>query len=781
MSSRQVPSPQIEAEQSHITMLYRHLDEARERAETSLKEAHRSPGVGTARGMVEREMFSGEYARRLARLNGVEHGLCFGRVDDSGGESLYIGRIGLRDGDGEPVLIDWRAPAARPFYTATPGNPGSLVRRRHLHTRNRTVVGVDDEVFDLDRMSDADRRSLVGEAALLATLRRARTGKMSEVVATIQTEQDRVIRSGLHGTLVVQGGPGTGKTVAALHRAAYLLYTHRDVLERRGVLIIGPNDLFSRYIEQVLPSLGESDVVMTTLGRLYPGIAATAEDGPSQAVIKGDLRMAEVMAGAVQDRQRVPEGDLEVKIPARTSVRGGKEVVVDWTTLRVDHGTCVIARDRARALRSPHNEARHVFVLDMLRALATAEAEQYERLTDEEELGVVLPDDGDSWLELPPDEEEMRIDEEETLREACRVLWEQPTVRQAMDELWPILTPEQLVGELLADWEAMLSAGLDAGEAGELLRPPGAPWTVGDVPLLDEAAELLGSDLTGDQERDRANAAERRDEQAYAQDVLTYNNDFEILDEAGARLSDLLDVGTLAERHHDRGPALTTAQRAAADRTWVYGHVILDEAQELSAMAWRSVMRRIPTRSLTVVGDIAQTGSAAGARTWEEVLAPYAEDRWREERLMINYRTPAEIMDVAADVLRAVAPDQVPPQSVRTGETPPRAIRQTPLGFADVVESELTAIGEGRLAVIVPDARHTGFAEVDLEAPVVVLTVTQSKGLEFDAVVVVAPDEILAQSPKGGHDLYVAITRATRRLAVVHEAELPDMLAKLAR
>lgn len=778
MPSRQVSSPQLEVEQSYITMLYGHLDEARERAETALKQAHRSTGDGTARGMVEREMFSGEHATRLARLNGVEHGLCFGRIDDSGGETLYIGRIGLRDGDGDPVLIDWRAPAARPFYTATPGNPGSLVRRRHLHTRSRTVIGVDDEVFDLDLMSDADRQSLVGEAALMATLRRARTGTMSEVVATIQTEQDRVIRSALHGTLVVQGGPGTGKTVAALHRAAYLLYTHRDVLERRGVLIIGPNDLFSRYIGQVLPSLGESDVVMTTLGRLYPGIAATADDLPSQAMIKGDLRMADVVAQAVRDRQRVPDGDLEVKIPARTSVHGGREVVVDWTTIRVDHGTCVAARDRARGLRSPHNEARHVFVIDMLRALATAEAEQYERLTDEDELGVILPDDGDSWLELPPDEEEMRIDEEETLREACRVLWEHQTVRQAIDELWPILTPQRLLGELLADWEAMISAGLDAGEAGELLRPPDAPWTVGDVPLLDEAAELLGSSL---QEQARDDAAERRDERAFAQDVLTYGDDFEILDEAGARLSDLLDISTLAERHHDRGPALTTAQRAAADRTWVYGHVIVDEAQELSAMAWRSVMRRIPTRSLTVVGDIAQTGSAAGARTWQEVLAPYAEDRWREERLMINYRTPSEIMDVAADVLRAVAPDQVPPQSVRTGETPPRAIRRTPLEFADVVESELAAIGEGRLAVIVPDARHTGAGEIDLEAPVVELTVTQSKGLEFDAVVVVAPDEILAQSPKGGHDLYVAITRATRRLAVVHEAELPAMLARLAR
>ena len=199
-------------------------------------------------------------------------------------------------------------------------------------------------------------------------------------------------------------------------------------------------------------------------------------------------------------------------------------------------------------------------------------------------------------------------------------------------------------------------------------------------------------------------------------------------------------------------------------------------------MAWRMVMRRIPTRSMTVVGDIAQTGSAAGARTWARgARLPTPKGRWREERLTINYRTPAEIMDVAADVLRAVAPDQVPPRSVRTGEAPPRAIRQTSLDFADVVESELTAIGEGRLAVIVPDARRTGSAEVDLEAPVVVLTVTQSKGLEFDAVVVVAPDEILVQSPMGGHDLYVAITRATKRLAVVHGAELPDMLANLTR
>ena len=275
----------IGQEQAYLDMLYRLLDEARDRTERSLAQTHGTGGAGgTFQARIEREVTAAEQARRLAQLNAVEHGLCFGRTDadqkspeDPAG-TLYIGRIGLRDDEHEPRLIDWRAPAAHPFYAATPKDPAGLIRRRHIYTRNRTVTGVDDEVFDLDRLSEPERRSLSGEAMLIASITSSRTGRMSDVVATIQAEQDRVIRATLQGVLVVQGGPGTGKTVAALHRAAYLLYTHRRTLERRGVLVIGPNATFLRYISQVLPSLGETDVVLSSIGELFGGVKAGPDD-----------------------------------------------------------------------------------------------------------------------------------------------------------------------------------------------------------------------------------------------------------------------------------------------------------------------------------------------------------------------------------------------------------------------------------------------------------------------------------------------------------------------
>ena len=242
----------------------------------------------------------------IAQLNLTERGLCFGRVDDEQRQTLYIGRIGLRDDDYDLKLIDWRAPAARPFYAATPRSPRAWSAAGTSTPGCRQVTGVDDEVFDLDKLSDSDRATLSGEAALIAAVSSARTGRMADVVATIQAEQDRVIRADLPGVLVVQGGPGTGKTVAALHRAAYLLYTHRRALERRGVLVIGPNATFLRYIGQVLPSLGETDVVLHTLGDLFPGVRATDTRDPA-AVVKGDERMVRVLQQAVRDRQRVPK------------------------------------------------------------------------------------------------------------------------------------------------------------------------------------------------------------------------------------------------------------------------------------------------------------------------------------------------------------------------------------------------------------------------------------------------------------------------------------------
>ena len=580
----------IGQEQSYLDMLYRLLDEARDRTERALTQTLGTGGAGgTFQARVERDFTAAEQSRRLAQLNAVEHGLCFGRIDSApeasggpGGSSppeasradptadrpgtLYIGRIGLRDDEHEPRLIDWRAPAAHPFYAATPRDPNGLIRRRHIYTRNRTVTGVDDEVFDLDRLSEPDRRSLSGEAMLIASITSRRTGRMSDVVATIQAEQDRVIRSALQGVLVVQGGPGTGKTVAALHRAAYLLYTHRRTLERRGVLVIGPNATFLRYISQVLPSLGETDVVLSSIAELFPGVKAAPDDDPEAAVVKGDVTMVNVLRRAVRNLQQVPPGDLEI--------------TADGVTMTVPNQVVLRARDRARGLRKPHNAARKLFITDLLGALAAAEARALGR----------------------------ELDPEDVPYTRAR-LWDEPPVRAALDALWPFLTPQRLVAGLLAEEGALRRAapGLPAAERSALLRP-GHPdaWTVADVPLLDEAAQLLGTDDTADKRRRRAADRERRAEERYAREVL------EITGLAG-QAPDLVDASTLADWNRDPGQQLTTAERAWADPSWAYGHVIVDEAQELSAMAWRMVMRRIPTRSMTVVGDVAQRGSAAGA------------------------------------------------------------------------------------------------------------------------------------------------------------------------
>ena len=738
----------IGQEQSYLDMLYRLLDEARARTGRALARTHGSGGTGgTFQARVERDITAAEQARRLAQLNAVEHGLCFGRTDSDRDGTLYIGRIGLRDDEHEPRLIDWRAPAAHPFYAATPSEPAGLIRRRHIYTRNRTVTGVDDEVFDLDALSEPDRRTLSGEAMLIASITAGRTGRMHDVVATIQAEQDRVIRAALQGVLVVQGGPGTGKTVAALHRAAYLLYTHRRTLERRGVLVIGPNATFLRYISQVLPSLGETDVVLSPVAELFGGVKAAPDDDPEAAVVKGDARMVNVLRNAVRDQQRVPPGDLEV--------------TADAVAMTVPHQACLRARDRARRLRKPHNTARKVFVTEMLGALAQAEAAALGRPLDPEDLPY-----------------------------ARARLWDEPPVRAALDALWPFLTPQRLVAGLLTEEGVLRRAapGFSPAERSALLRPanPDA-WTVADVPLLDEAAQLLGTDDSAEKRRRRAAERERRLEERYAREVLEIT---------GVARQGMVDAATLAGWNRDPGQQLTTAERAWADPDWAYGHVIVDEAQELSAMAWRMVMRRIPTRSLTVVGDVAQRGSAAGARSWAQMLDPYVKGRWREELLTVNYRTPAEIMAVAADVLASVAPGERPPESVREEGVPPRAVRG--LGrIPDLVAEELAGMGAenghgGRLAVIAPGPRIAELARAlpgavpgdrpeVLDSQVALLTVGQSKGLEFDRVVLADPAGILAQSPAGGHDLYVAITRATHRLTVVYENDLPPALSRLTR
>ena len=677
----------VRAEQEYVTMLYALLDEARERSERELTSVRARGGAGgTHQARLERDVSAAEHEKRIAQLNLTERGLCFGRTDDDKRDTLYIGRIGLRDDDYELKLIDWRAPAARAFYAATPRNPVGLVRRRHIYTRQRAVTGVDDEVFDLDKLSDKDKSTLSGEAALIAAVSSARTGRMADVVATIQAEQDRVIRADLPGVLVVQGGPGTGKTVAALHRAAYLLYTHRRTLERRGVLVIGPNATFLRYIGQVLPSLGETDVVLHTLGDLFPGVHATDTRDPA-AVVKGDERMIRVIRQAVRDRQRVPGQDITVD--------------ADGVAIPLRRAAILRARDRARATRRAHNVARKLFVTELLSELARAEARVLDRPFDDDDLPY-----------------------------ARERLWSEPGVYQAIDSLWPLLTAERLLADLLGSAQAIRSAAsavLDHSERSRLTRSDHpSRWTVADVPLLDEAAELLGTDDSADLAASRAEARARALEEKYAREVMQITYDAN----SGMSLAELglVDAETLAAWNRDNGASLSTAERAEADRSWAYGHVIVDEAQELSAMAWRMVLRRNPVRS--------------------EGTGP-----------------------------RAV--------HVTTG--------RLPAGVATRARADLKELGGpdgGRLAVIAPDALipalRTAVPEAvpgdrpeSLDASAALLTVSQAKGLEFDRVIVADPAGILSQSENGAHDLYVAITRATHRLTVVYDGDLPAPLRSL--
>jgi DNA helicase IV len=734
---------ELASEQAFVSRLYARLDELRARADTSLRGVRLTPATGTHANRSERDSFASLHENRLQQLLAVEDRLCFGRLDLLDGEARYVGRIGLSDDSQTQLLVDWRAPAAETFYQATAADPRGVVRRRHLTTRGRTVTGVEDEVLDMDGIDGIT--GLSGEGALLAALNASRTGRMRDIVATIQLEQDRVIRAPLDGVLVVQGGPGTGKTAVALHRAAYLLYTHRDRIADRGVLIVGPNRAFLRYIEQVLPSLGETGVVMASAGELYPGVTALHEDEPAVARIKGDRRMADVIAAAVRARQRPPAADVRIDIDG------------SYVTLR--RSAVEGAIGRAQRNRKPHNVARTSFVKDVLNDLAQQLARAHR-------------------VELDQDNRDELIAE---LRDSA-------AVRRAVNLCWMPTSPFALLAGLFADAGKLAAAAphLRAADRELLLRPAGSEWTISDVPLLDEAAELLGDDPSGARAARAVAEAERAAEIEYARGVLA-NTVTDIRVEA----EDLVD------RYASGGSSAPLSERASADRSWAFGHVVVDEAQELSAMAWRVLMRRCPSRSMTIVGDIAQTSSSAGARSWREMLDPYVAGRWRMSELTINYRTPRQIMDIAAGVLRAGGVDVRAPESPRVGDWEPTAsviAAGDTSAIVDAVRRELELLGEGSLAVLVPRADRVAVwdalrvalpagllanADDDIDRPVSVLSVREAKGLEFDSVVLVEPARILAESSTGLADVYVALTRPTQRLRVLTSGALPPALAPI--
>lgn len=695
---------ELQAERRRIAFLYERLESARAEAAAALARAQRS-GVDS---LWERDVAVDHEEQEAARLRIADNGLCFGRLDVAGDERIYVGRIGLFDEENEyePLLTDWRAPVSRPFYCATAVDPEGITRRRQFHALGHTLTGFTDEEFG-------------GETALLAALNAPREDTMRDIVATIQAEQDEIIRLAHPGVLVIEGGPGTGKTAVALHRVAYLLYAQRQRLSKRGVLVVGPNSGFLRYIGRVLPSLGETDVVFATPGGLVPGLRTEVEEAPDVRRIKGSVAMVDLLAAAVANRQELPKEPIPIEL--------------DDVTIELDRELVAQGRARARASGLLHNPARAVFRDYVLPKLAA-------RAVDKS---------GTGWLHR---DEPMRS---ELIGYVLEELAENPRVQAELDALWPDLSPQQLLGDLYSSPERLAETGADP----RLYRESSAAWTVSDVPLLDEAVELLGKDTTEDRRAER----ERRREAEYAAGVLEVMS-MDELDEDGEILyaADVVGAQRLAERHSERDHR-DLAERAAADREWTYGHVVVDEAQELSAMDWRVLMRRCPSRSFTIVGDLAQRWSSAGARSWDEMLSPYVTDRWRYRALTVNYRTPAEIMAVAARVLTEVDPAATPPESVRAN-----GIQPTSKQVEDLNESVREAMtGESSIAVIVPEG-----LELDVET----LTPRAAKGLEFDAVVLVEPARILANGSRGAADLYVALTRATQRLTVVHTEPLPAVL-----
>jgi DNA helicase IV len=784
---------EIEAEQAYVDAAYARLEAMREAAER-VREAYSDVRAGgTHQARLERDIAYEVTQRRLSELEIGDSPLVFGRLDldpspvtplpserpAAGVTPLrspeagpyYIGRFAVDDSHHTPLVIDWRAPVAEPFYRATAVVPMGVVRRRHFLTRKgRELIGIDDEVFDRDA-SEAAGLQVSGEGALLAALEQHRTGRMHDIVATIQSEQDEAIRADMHGVLVVAGGPGTGKTAVALHRAAYLLYTHRQRLAAQGVLLIGPSKVFLRYIEQVLPSLGEQDVQLSTITGLKPRIRVTGTETARVTALKGDARMATVIARAVGDRER--------PLPRELSL------VVDGLRVRLNRHDTQRVVDGARRRRGTHNAKRQYVtrrMLDLLvdrykaAAVRSYNSSRLDTPDNERVRQLVAPPAIAGTLarnESPPEGWEA------DLRTRFRRL---PDVRDALDRMWPVLSGGDLVNDLFGFRALVRSAatGLLSDEEQDALHRPrvtdlvDVEWADGDIALIDEADALLGPVEAARPRRARRRVGDEALETASR-----------VIAELGLR--GVTDAASLAARYAD--PMSTDGDGAGEPR--VFGHVLVDEAQDLSAMQWRMLARRCPSGSMTLVGDPGQASRPGAVASWEQVFRHLpTHNPPRFATLSVNYRTPSEIMDVAARLLAVAAPTVEPSQSVRsTGESPHYlSVVRDDLVRASAATARRALERGGTVAVIAPVADHaalvdaladlgaaSGSAEA-LDAPIAVLDATDAKGLEFDHVVVAEPSRLVTPDRAGLRLLYVTITRATKSLTIVHADALPEGL-----
>lgn len=762
---------EIAEEQEFLNLALVALEHMREEAMTMRDNA----AVANMRGagdLVERDVVMSTALTRLDQLAIGDQPLFFGRIDydvnDEGTRDVYhVGRLAVSDEQLNALVVDWRAPVAEAFYRATGVESLGLSRRRHVAIRGHEVMGVEDEYFadangDLmvpeDEARSATPEGLVdggmalgGPGALLAALGRARTGRMGDIIATIQGEQDRIIRNPLAGILLVQGGPGTGKTAVALHRAAYLLFTHRSTLERQGVLVVGPNPLFLNYIENVLPSLGESGVTLATISELVTNVEVRARESEELDQLKGDIRMVKVLARALRTRQHPLRDDVEIPV--------GRAIL----NLKASWSKDIV--ERARRRPGNHNQRRSAVGRELALRMANEYHSRFVKNSDEE------------------------ISQVNELADAIRATQQ---FKIALQRIWPRLTGQDLLHDLFGAPALIRAAAKDilSDEEIALLHRPRSTnledvlWTKADAALIDEARILLGprkkprpKPKPGD-----SGILDGVDLDAYAGNV---------------RQAALREAERLAP---------TQSQELDEAEFVTYGHIVVDEAQDLSPMELRVLKRRDLTGSMTIVGDMGQATTAGSSASWNavlEVLEPRREPARVD--LTVSYRTPEEVLDFAQPTLKAASPDLEAPKPVRRAGTDPtvEVVAQSEFAatLSAAVKRECENVHPGRVAVIVTSSRvdeivailnGAGLGAIDpreleskgLSADLVVLAAEGANGLEFDATVVVEPGEIARRgsgatktiTSRGLRTLYVAMTRPTRRLAIVASGELPPTI-----
>ncbi|HEY1832046.1 MAG TPA: hypothetical protein VGG38_17565 [Acidimicrobiales bacterium] len=688
--------PEIQAEQDYLDTALDNLGAMRRRATALLEDL-----VGSGSPDLD---YQAALVRRVKLLADSPRPLLFGRIDEEAGHTWHVGRRHVEDTHADPVVVDWRAPVSVPFYRARAGSSLGLSRRRQIMVDRNQVISVADDLFGgPGRQGDeVTTTRLRGGDALLAEMERARTGEMLDIVATIQAEQDEIIRAPLNETMAVQGGPGTGKTAVGLHRAAFLIYNH-PTLTNDGVLVLGPSRAFLRYIAQVLPSLGEEAVVQTTLGDIAPKVKLRAVDELGVRHLKGDPRLGTVLANALAARRRPLEHDAVIRVGfARTA------------TISAERANAVVAAITSRP--APYKSGRQA-----LKARLVSEIRKAFR------------DSGRVGADEPSFERDL------TKSDAFTAL---------LDLLWPAVSPTTLVHDLLTEQSRLARCAtgvLTDDEWPRLLRPrttiSTAAWTPDDLPLLDEASFLISG------------------------------------------------------------------------RTRSYGHVVIDEAQDYTPMQYRMVARRMPSGSMTILGDLAQATGPWTYQTWDEILEhlPSKAPTIRQE-LTLGYRAPGKVLDYASTLLPVAAPNVKPTSSIRQGRFDPR-LRQVvsdELLTTALEEAQhlLSSDGFGLIAVIaapehaaglhkLSDRATVGLLEKDgMTHPITIVPAAGAKGLEFDAVVVVEPAAIVHSTPttasasgtdsgtgtntRGLRLLYVAMTRPIQHLSIVYSEPLPSPLEESA-